>query len=64
MYPSNSVTVLDNASYHKPTTVSTSNTRKQNKIQWLIDNGEPCDSTLTTPELNKLIKENKPVESA
>lgn len=60
-----SVTVLDNALYHNIVAVnnSTSNTRKQYNIQWLTENGEPCDSTVTNDELQKLMKQNRPVES-
>ena len=59
-----SVIILDNASYHNQTTTDskcpTSNTRKADMIEWLVNRGIHVDDTLLKPEVYQLVKMNKP----
>lgn len=58
----NSVIVVDNAPYHnvEEDRAPTSNSRKEEMIKWLIDNGIPFTPCMFKPQLYELIKLNKP----
>lgn len=62
--PQSSVIILDNASYHNKLSANypSSNSKKQIMIDWLTQKGIAHNSTMTKPELYKLIKLNKPTE--
>lgn len=60
--PSNSVLVIDNAPYHNVqlNRAPTSNSRKAEMVNWLLEHNVPCSESMLKPQLHALIQMNKP----